>query len=151
MVHDQSTDQCFLVYIGSGANMLLTEIVLDGDYTRLALLATAPFLFCVSIVRQLYFSTLSTVPHSRLQFFSCQIVANITMCIGPVAQFHENSKYYSAVPSPANKEVDSKLPHVTIEMPVYKESLAETMYALPPSSVLRFAYLENAVRHQYTP
>lgn len=49
------------------------------------------------------------------------------MVLGPVAQFHENSRYYSAVPAPAHKEVDTKLPHVTIEMPVYKESLKETM------------------------
>jgi hypothetical protein len=47
--------------------------------------------------------------------------------IGPVAQFHENSTYYSAVKPVPNKEVDSNLPHVTIEMPVYKESLKDTM------------------------
>jgi hypothetical protein len=61
------------------------------------------------------------------------------MACGPVAQYHENSKYYSAVPSPANKEIDARLPHVTIEMPVYKESLVETMYVtLPASSQLVF-------------
>ena len=49
--------------------------------------------------------------------------------IGPVSQFHQNSKYYSAIPAAPNKLVDSNLPHVTIEMPVYKESLKETMYA----------------------
>lgn len=47
--------------------------------------------------------------------------------LGPVAQYHENSKYYSAVPPAPNKEVDSNLPQITIEMPVYKESLKETM------------------------
>ena len=47
--------------------------------------------------------------------------------IGPVAQFHQNSKYYSAVPPAPNKLVDENLPHMTIEMPVYKESLKETM------------------------
>jgi hypothetical protein len=50
--------------------------------------------------------------------------------IGPVAQFHQNSKYYSAVKPAPNKLVDSNLPHITIEMPVYKESLKETMYVL---------------------
>lgn len=30
-----------------------------------------------------------------------------------------------------NKEVDSNLPHITIEMPVYKESLEQTM-SVPP-------------------
>jgi hypothetical protein len=49
------------------------------------------------------------------------------MVIGPVTQFHENSKYYSAVKPKPNMEVDTHLPHITIQMPVYKESLTETM------------------------
>jgi hypothetical protein len=47
--------------------------------------------------------------------------------LGPVAQYHENSKYYSAVKPAQNKEVDAHLPHITVEMPVYKESLEQTM------------------------
>lgn len=57
------------------------------------------------------------------QFFSMQIIQNITMSIGPIAHYHENSKYYSAVKPRRNKEVDNNLPHITIQMPVYKESL----------------------------
>lgn len=52
------------------------------------------------------------------------------MIIGPIAQYHENSKYYSAVRPQANPAVDRRLPHITVEMPVYKESLEETMYVL---------------------
>ncbi|KAG9044384.1 hypothetical protein FS842_001486 [Serendipita sp. 407] len=44
-----------------------------------------------------------------------------------LALFHQNSKYYSAVKPAANNAVDKKLPHVTIQMPVYKESLTETI------------------------
>ena len=62
-----------------------------------------------------------------LQFFCAQLIGNITMVLGPVAQYHQNSKYYSAVPPAPNKLIDSHLPHITIEMPVYKESLKETM------------------------
>jgi hypothetical protein len=40
-----------LVFVGSGVSVLITESVLDGTYKRFALLATAPFLFCVAIVR----------------------------------------------------------------------------------------------------
>jgi hypothetical protein len=50
-----------------------------------------------------------------------------TRSLGPVAQYHENSKYYSAVKPASNKEVDAHLPHITIELPVYKESLEQTM------------------------
>ena len=64
-------------------------------------------------------SFLASCPPSLPSFSRCSI--------GPVAQFHENSKYYSAVPPAPNKLVDENLPHMTIEMPVYKESLSETM------------------------
>lgn len=46
---------------------------------------------------------------------------------GPIAQYHENSLYYSAIKPEANPAVDDRLPHITVEMPVYKESLEETM------------------------
>ena len=46
---------------------------------------------------------------------------------GPVAQYHENSKYYSAIRPAANKEVDDHLPHITIELCLYKESLPFVM------------------------
>lgn len=36
--------------------------------------------------------------------------------------------YYSAVKPAPNPEVDNNLPHITIQMPVYKESLELTMY-----------------------
>lgn len=57
------------------------------------------------------------------QFFTLQIVQNVAMAVGPIAQYHKNSKYYSANRPRPNKEVDNNLPHVTIQMPVYKESL----------------------------
>lgn len=50
------------------------------------------------------------------------------MMIGPIAHYHTNSKYYSAIRPPPNPAVDRALPHITIQMPVYKESL-ETVLA----------------------
>ncbi|EKM51445.1 uncharacterized protein PHACADRAFT_178076 [Phanerochaete carnosa HHB-10118-sp] len=96
-------------FIASGTSVLIVESVLDGTFTRFALLVTAPLLYCISI------------------FFCAQLIGNITMVFGPVAQYHLNSKYYSAVKPAPNKQVDSSLPHMTIEMPVYKESLKETI------------------------
>ncbi|KAH6905024.1 glycosyl transferase family group 2-domain-containing protein [Coprinopsis sp. MPI-PUGE-AT-0042] len=93
----------------SGLEILLKEFRLDGDYMRFILMVSFPFLVCVAL------------------FFSLQIIANLSFCFGPVAQYHENSKYYSAVKPIPNPEVDARLPHITIEMPVYKESLEETI------------------------
>jgi hypothetical protein len=98
-----------LFFIGSGASLLLQESMLDGHWMRFALLAASPFLFCIAL------------------FFALQIVGQLTCMFGPVAHYHENSKYYSAVKPGPNKAVDANLPHVTIEMPVYKESLKETI------------------------
>jgi cellulose synthase/poly-beta-1,6-N-acetylglucosamine synthase-like glycosyltransferase len=96
-------------FIFSGVNILLQEWRLTHSYIRFALMATTPLLFCVSL------------------FFSLQVVTNISYVFGPVAQYHENSKYYSAVKPAANKAVDAQLPHITVELPVYKESLSQTI------------------------
>ncbi|KAG0701466.1 glycosyl transferase family group 2-domain-containing protein [Suillus ampliporus] len=98
-----------IFFIGSGVSILLAEWLLDDNYTRFILLVTSPFLFCVSL------------------FFCLQLVGNLSLALGPVAQYHENSRYYSAVPPCPNKEVDAALPHITIELPVFKESLEHTI------------------------
>ncbi|OBZ72967.1 hypothetical protein A0H81_07224 [Grifola frondosa] len=98
-----------IFFIGSGISIILQEALLDDHWVRFALLVTAPFLICVSL------------------FFSLQIVTNVSYVLGPVAQYHENSKYFSAVPPAPNKIVDANLPHVSIEIPVYTESLTATI------------------------
>ena len=45
------------------------------------------------------------------------------MIIGPIAHYHSNSKYFSSLPPLPSPSIDSALPHITIQMPVYKESL----------------------------
>ncbi|KAH9023007.1 glycosyl transferase family group 2-domain-containing protein [Lactarius hengduanensis] len=96
-------------FMASGISTLLQEYRLTGTFTRFALLTTSPFLFSVSL------------------FFSLQLIGNVSYVFGPVAQYHENSKYYSAIKPAANKEVDAHLPHITVELPVYKESLSHTI------------------------
>lgn len=98
-----------IFFVASGVAIILAEFRMDNDYIRFALLATFPLLVCVAL------------------FFALQIIANLSFCIGPVAQFYENSKFYSAVKPRPNIDVDSRLPHVTIELPVYKESLEDTI------------------------
>lgn len=94
-----------VVFMGNAAKIVLQEWRLDGSYTHFALLALVPFLLAVSL------------------FFTLQIFQNVSMAIGPIAQYFRNSRYYSAIPPQPNKEIDAALPHITIQMPVYKESL----------------------------
>lgn len=98
------------VFCGSGVKMLLVEWALDNNYVRFALAATLPLVFCVAL------------------FFSIQIVNTLSFVIGPIAHVQQNSKYYSAIPplAPPKGTVET-LPHITIQMPVYKESLEQTI------------------------
>ncbi|KAH9484535.1 hypothetical protein JR316_0004017 [Psilocybe cubensis] len=96
-------------FMTAGCAVLLEEYRLDGDATRFALVLTLPVIYCVSI------------------FFCLQLIGNICLILGPVAQYHENSMYYSAVKPDPNPEVDNNLPHITIQLPVYKESLELTI------------------------
>ena len=74
------------------------------------LLVTVPLSFCVSL------------------FFTLQIINTVSFVIGPVSQYYQNSKYYSAIPPLAPpKGTQERLPHITIQMPVYKESLEQTI------------------------
>ncbi|KIY43226.1 hypothetical protein FISHEDRAFT_53946 [Fistulina hepatica ATCC 64428] len=113
-------------FILSGVSTLLAEWRLDDDYTRFALLVTAPFLFCVSIFFSLQIIT--NLSFLQVLYSLCgNLVFKSLLRIGPVAQFHENSRYYSAVPPQEEDHAQFSLPHITIEMPVYKESLEETI------------------------
>ncbi|KAJ7651191.1 glycosyl transferase family group 2-domain-containing protein [Roridomyces roridus] len=96
-------------FVFAGVSILLEEYALDHDPRRFALILTLPVIFCVSI------------------FFCLQLVGNISLILGPIAQYHENSAFYSAVKPAPNPAVDNNLPHITIQCPVYKESLSETI------------------------
>ena len=52
-----------LVFIANGVLLLLQEWRLDQDYTRFALLATSPFLVCVSLVKQVFFVVQNFIAH----------------------------------------------------------------------------------------
>ena len=67
-------------FIGSGVSTLLQEWWLTNDYKRFALLATAPFLFCVSLVCTMFFYYRVIASHLGVgqQFFSLQVITNIS-------------------------------------------------------------------------
>ena len=90
--------------LGLGARGLAQEIAVDGDYRRLTLLFAVPAQIFVSL------------------FFMQIVVTNIAQIIGPVDQLKENSKFYFGQAPPRVEHGDT-LPHVTIQMPVYKEGL----------------------------
>lgn len=91
--------------LGLGWRALATEIVIDHNYTRLALVAVTPLQIFVSF------------------FFFQIIIVNISQLIGPISQLGKNTKFYSAKPTARLDRSQGSLPHVTVQMPAYKEGL----------------------------
>ena len=84
---------------------MIREMKLDGQMIRFALVAVVPL-----------FATFSV-------FFMIVICGSLWQIFGPLSTLKENSKYYSAVAPKPGRYPDLELPHITIQMPVYKEGL----------------------------
>jgi hypothetical protein len=91
--------------LGAAWRQLAIQVLVDGNYMRLALIAVAPI--------QVFFTL----------FFAQVIVGCLAQIFGPVRQLTVNSKFYSARP-PLRRLRGEVLPHVTVQCPVYKEGLA---------------------------
>jgi len=95
------------VMLGAGFREIAQEIAVDKGYARIAFLVLVPI--------QIFFTL----------FFAQVIVGCIAQCVGPINQVSQNSRYYSAkLPRRLGK---GKLPHITIQCPVYKEGLASVI------------------------
>ncbi|CAO1622727.1 unnamed protein product [Sympodiomycopsis kandeliae] len=81
---------------------VLTESFIDGQWTRAAIIAATPFMYLIAL------------------FFCDNIIQGIALLFGPIRQMSLNSRYYSGVKP---ERMTGTLPHVTIQMPVYKEPL----------------------------
>lgn len=92
------------VMLGAGFRQIATEVAGDGNFVRLAFLLLTPV--------QVFFTL----------FFAQVIVGCLAQCLGPIQQMKENSRFYSA--KLPRRLAGPVLPHVTIQMPVYKEGLA---------------------------
>ena len=91
--------------LGFGWRNLAQEVSVDNRYVRLAILTVTPCQVFVSL------------------FFMQTIVVNIGQILGPINQLNINSKFYSGKPPPRLDRNLKSLPHMTIQMPVYKEGL----------------------------
>ncbi|KAK1490233.1 hypothetical protein CCUS01_14502 [Colletotrichum cuscutae] len=91
--------------LGLGYRNLALESTIDGSYTRWALLAVTPLTLFISL------------------FFFLSISGNIFQILGPISSVHANSKNYSGKAPRRLGPHRGELPHVTIQMPVYKEGL----------------------------
>ena len=93
--------------VGIGVSKVLYEVLVDGNYIRLALLATIPLF--------LFFSV----------FFMIVIFGNLFQVFGPTKNIATNTRYHSAIRPDLRAAYASGFtpPHITVQMPVYTESL----------------------------
>lgn len=104
---------------------LLTEVRLDGSYLRFALLLTVPIFGAFSL------------------FFMIVITGSLFQLFGPLSAVQKNSMFYSAKPPKPGRYADYELPHVTIQMPVYKEGLKGVIMPTIESCMTAVRYYEE--------
>ncbi|WVR04423.1 hypothetical protein IAU60_001425 [Kwoniella sp. DSM 27419] len=92
--------------IALGLRKLLQEFLLDGSGLRFVLLIFAPGLFCIS------------------SFAAMCVIGSVFQILGPIRQVTQKSKYFSGI---APKRHMGELSHVTVQLPVYKESLEDVI------------------------
>ncbi|KAI3342225.1 glycosyl transferase family group 2-domain-containing protein [Ustulina deusta] len=91
--------------LGIGFRNLSLEIATDNSYVRLALIVVSPLQLWVGY------------------FFFQSIIVNLFQIFGPISAVTQNSRFYSGAPPRRLDREHHTLPHVTIQMPVYKEGL----------------------------
>ena len=100
-----ATFACTLTAIAAGYRWITIEILYDGNFLRL--------LFILALWPQIWLAL----------FFFQSLIEDLAHIVGPVSQLKKNSKFYSGrAPTSLSREA-GPLPHVTIQMPVYKEGL----------------------------
>jgi hypothetical protein len=101
----------FLIVVllpGFGTSNLVYQTLIDKSFIRFALIASEPLFMLFSV------------------FFAIIIFTNLFQTFGPIGSLKQNSRYYSSI----KPNLDFcyyqgfQPPHITIQMPVYKESLS---------------------------
>ena len=116
-----------VLLFGTFISELLIECTVDGTYTRLGLIVCVPFLLFVST------------------FFFNVIFTNIFQIVGPIGGQHTNSRFYSCIkPSMRRAYQDGfTAPHITIQMPVYKEGMESVIIPTVRSLQAAISFYES--------
>ncbi|KAF4951030.1 hypothetical protein FGADI_7767 [Fusarium gaditjirri] len=108
-----------------GVTKLLNEYYWDGDATRFALVSTIPPLTLFSL------------------FFFLVLVTSLFQLFLPVSVCLKNSRFHSAIKPNPKRHIDYELPHITIQMPVYKEGLKGVIVPTMISVMAAIEYYEQ--------
>ncbi|KAH7120443.1 hypothetical protein B0J13DRAFT_680698 [Dactylonectria estremocensis] len=108
-----------------GVSKLLRQWAWDGDYLRFTLVAVIPPLCLLSL------------------FFFIVVVSSVFQLLLPAGMCLRNSKYHYAVKPNRKRYVNYELPHITVQMPVYKEGLRGVVVPTMVSVMAAIQYYEN--------
>ncbi|KAJ5160387.1 uncharacterized protein N7482_007391 [Penicillium canariense] len=108
-----------------GVSRLIHEYAWDGNYIRFALVVTIPPLAVFSL------------------FFFIVLVTSAFQLFLPASFCLKNSKFHSAIKPSRKFHRDYELPHITIQMPVYKEGLKGVIVPTIMSVLAAVQYYEE--------
>ncbi|KAF4631583.1 hypothetical protein G7Y89_g6539 [Cudoniella acicularis] len=104
---------------------LITEYQWDKGMIRFALVAVIPVFACFSL------------------FFMVVIAGSLFQLFGPLTYVRSNSRFYSAKAPKRARYPNLELPHITIQMPVYKEGLKGVIMPTVESLLKAIKYYES--------
>lgn len=113
-----------LAMLGMCFRVIAIQVLVDNSWTRLAFLAMTPIQVFFTLVSSLCDLFYLVWVLTRRKFFAQVIVGCIAQMIGPIRQMKSNSRYYSSL---LPRRITGKLPHITVQCPVYKEGLASVI------------------------
>lgn len=116
-----------LLVIGLGNRALLLQTMTDGFYARMALVATEPVFLLFGL------------------FFIIVVFGNIFQTMGPITSIKTNSRFYSAVKPNLSyaRTLGFRPPPITIQMPIYTESLTGVVKPTVSSLQAAISYYES--------
>ncbi|KAK0392498.1 hypothetical protein NLU13_1993 [Sarocladium strictum] len=108
-----------------GVSKLLRQWSWDGDWMRFILIVVIPPLCFLSL------------------FFFIVVVSSVFQLLLPAGMCLRNSKFHSAVKPNRKRYRNYELPHITVQMPVYKEGLRGVVVPTMVSVMAAIEYYEN--------
>lgn len=116
-----------VLVFGFSVGQLVSECFMDGNYARLALIAACPFLMCAGM------------------FFFQVIFGDLWQMAGPLNGLKTNSRTYSCLKPSLRlaRSLGFEPPHITIQMPVYKEGMDSVIVPTVRSLQAAISYYES--------
>ncbi|KAF2627592.1 hypothetical protein BU25DRAFT_439989 [Macroventuria anomochaeta] len=116
-----------ILVFGFGNRALLIQVKVDHFYPRLVLILSEPFFFCLGL------------------FFAIVIFNNCFQLCGPMTELKMNSRFYSAIkPHLAQaRALGFTPPPITIQMPIFTESLEVVIKPTVASLQAAISYYES--------